>query len=338
MQTDFTRLLKIKYPVVQAPIGSVTTPELAAAVSNAGGLGMLALTWKSPDETKAAIKKTKTLTQRPFGVNLVPAFNIQEKVNICIEERVPIVSFFWGDPESYIEPLKKVSTMVCVTAASASEALKYEQMGIEFLIAQCWEAGGHVAGQTAMSVLISAIVDKVKIPVVASGGIANGKGMLAALTLGASGVCLGTRFLMTHESAANSFYKRMIADASDTSTVYTRRLFNIGWDHAPHRIIQNSTWKQWVDAGEPEPGNRPNEYETVARNAKGEDIVRYSDASPLIGVTGNLETLALYAGQSAGLISDVKTAATVIEDLMTELKQANRKVQQLLSPDNHPRQ
>lgn len=329
MTTALTKILQIKYPIIQAPIGSATTPELAAAVSNAGGLGSLALSWKDLHLTREFIRQTKKLTDQPFSVNLVLAFDQDERVKICMEENVPIVSFFWGDSTKYINQLKRHNIIVCQTVGTAAEAVEYEKKGVDFLIAQGWEAGGHVWGTVATSVLIPSIVDMVNIPVVAAGGIANGKGILAALSLGAAGVSMGTRFLLSKEANVEFIYQQLIAAASENDTIYAERLFNIGWDNAPHRVIKNSTVKAWENAGKPANGNRPNENEIIACKPNGTPIVRYSDEGPIAGTSGNLEQLALYAGQTAGLISTVKPASELIAELITELHDEFNRVQKL---------
>ena len=330
MKTGLTELLRIQYPIIQAPIGSATTPELAAAVSNAGGLGSLALSWKDLDTMRANIRQTKEMTDKPFAVNLVLAFDQEERVKICIEENVPVVSFFWGDSTKYIDQLKRNNILVCQTVGTAAEAVEYEKIGVDFIIAQGWEAGGHVWGTVATSVLIPAIVEVVNIPVVSAGGIANGKGILAALSLGAAGVSMGTRFLLSKEANVELIYQKLIAKASENDTIYTERLFNIGWDNAPHRIIKNSTVKAWENAGKPSVGNRPNENEVIAYKKNGTPIMRYSDDGPILGTTGNLEQLALYAGQTAGLVSIVKPASELMADLISELHQEFGRVQNLM--------
>ena len=319
MQTSLTRLLGIQHPIIQAPIGSATSPELVAAVSNAGGLGLLALSWTDAATTRALIRRTRQLTSRPFGVNLVLAFDQAERVQICGEERVPIVNFSWGDSEPFIEPLQAAGVLIGQTVASAAAAGEYEARGVDFLIAQGWEAGGHVLGTVATSVLIPAITDQVRLPVVAAGGIADGRGILAALSLGAAGACLGTRFLLAREAQVDPEYQRLIAQAAETDTVYAGRLFNLGWDNAPHRTLRNSTVRAWEAAGCPPVGQRPGEGEIIAFRPTGQPILRYSDDGPLAHVTGELEALALYAGQSAGLLTEIRDAAQIVADLARDL-------------------
>ena len=331
MQTSLTRLLGIEHPIVQAPIGSATSPELVAAVSNAGGLGLLALSWTDAETTRALIRRTRQLTRRPFGVNLVLAFDQAQRVRICREERVAVVNFSWGDAGDFIAELRAAGSLIGQTVASAAAAGEAETKGVDFLIAQGWEAGGHLLGTVATSVLIPAIADRVRLPVVAAGGIADGRGILAALSLGAAGACLGTRFLMAREARVAPEYQRLIARASEADTVYAQRLFNIGWDNAPHRILRNSTVQQWEATGCPPVGQRPGEGEIVAFRPTGQPILRYSDDGPLTDVTGELEALALYAGQSAGLLTEVRDAAQIVNDLARELDQEFARLKQLFA-------
>ena len=327
MKTSLTELLHIKYPIIQAPIGSASSPELAAAVSNAGGLGTLGLSWQNLEITRQYIRSTKNLTQKPFAVNLVLNCKQDERIQICIEENVPILLFFWGDSSPYINTLKNHNILIGQTVGNAEEAVYYQQKGFDFIIAQGWEAGGHVWGTVASSVLIPSIADKINIPIVAAGGIADGRGILAALSLGASGVSLGTRFLMSDEANVEPIYQEKIINATENDTAYVQNLFNIGWDNAPHRVIKNSTVNTWENAGMPKPGNRPNEQEVIAHNKAGKPIIRYSDDGPISGTTGNLEALALYAGQTVGLLNEVKPASQIITDLMNELDAAFNSLQ-----------
>lgn len=318
MKTSFTELLGIEYPIIQAPIGSATNPLLASEVSNAGGLGSLALSWKTPDECRNMIRETKKLTAKPFAVNLVLDKNQDERIDICIAEQVPIVWLFWGDPARYIKRLKSKGIIVCATAASAEEAFHYEEIGVDFLVAQGWEAGGHVKGEVASSVLVPSITGKANIPVIASGGFTDGRGLVAALALGASGISIGTSFLLSKEAAVEDAYAQMISEANESDTVYVNNLYNKGWENAPHRVLRNSTVNQWEAAGKPETGKRPNEEEVIAHDAEGNPIHRYSDNNPTKGVTGNLEAMALYAGQSAGLVGERLSAKERVLHIMQQ--------------------
>lgn len=322
LNTSLTKLLNIRYPILQAPIGSAASAELVAAVSNCGGLGMLALSWKDLETTRLMIRETKRLTDKPFAVNLILQFDQEERIKICLEEKVPVMSFAWGDPSDYISLLKKNNIITCQTVGSSAEGELYAKRGVDFLIAQGWEAGGHILGQVATSVLIPAIINRVDLPVVAAGGIANGKGILAALALGADGVSLGTRFLMSDEALTHPVFKQMIINSQENDTIYSADLFNVGWENAPHRVLRNSTVIKWEEAGCPDEDNRPQKGEVIAYQKNSQSIVRYSDYFPLEGMTGDVEALALYAGQTAGLISEEKSVSAIMKDLLEEIKSA----------------
>lgn len=320
MEDRVCDLLKIKYPIVQAPIGSATCPELASVVSNAGGLGMLAVSWKDIEQTRQAIRKTKNLTQYPFGVNLVLEWPQIDRLKICLEEGVKIISTFWGDPGEIVKIAHQANAVVIHTVGSAEEAKDAIDKGVDIIVGQGWEAGGHVYGTVSLQTLIPAILDKVPgFPVIAAGGIADGRGIASALALGASGVWIGTRFLASKEANVHPVYKQKILEASENDTAYTT-LFDIGWPDAPHRVLKNSTYWEWINAGGPSTGKRPKEQEVIARDSSGHEIRRYSDTIPTPDIEGNLEALALYAGQSAGLIQGIKSAEEIVKQLVKDTK------------------
>ncbi len=329
LSTPLCPLLGIDLPIIQAPIGSATTPGLAAAVSNAGGLGMLAVTWQSIDEVRYTLRATRRLTDRPFGVNLVLHWPPGERLAVCLEEGVPVVSFFWGDPAPYVARVHDAGALVLHTVASAAEARQAVAAGVDVVVAQGWEAGGHVWGHVAALSLIPRVVDAVApTPVVAAGGIADGRGLAAALALGAAGVWMGTRFLLSAEAAAHDLYKERLRQATETDTLYAT-LFDGGWPNAPHRALRNSTARRWDAAGKPPPGRRPGEGETVAADEDGRPVARYSDTLPLAGMTGDLEALALYAGQSVGLTNRQLPAARIVQDVAAEAVETLRRVASL---------
>jgi nitronate monooxygenase len=320
LRTQLADLLDIDLPIIQAPIGSASCPELAAAVSNAGGLGMLALSWHGLEAARSAIRKTRMLTDRPFGVNLVLQWDQAERLEACLEEGAPIVSFSWGNPEPYLVRTGRAKVKVIHTVASAAEARRVADLGVDVIVAQGWEAGGHVQGQVATMALVPRVVDAVApIPVVAAGGIADGRGLAAALALGAAGAWVGTRFLASEEAHSHPEYRRLILQAQETDTVYTG-LFDGGWSNAPHRVIENSTVAYWKSAGSPPAGKRPAEGEVVARSKSGEPIYLYDDTIPLANMTGDMERLALYAGQSVGLVHEIKCAAAIVHEIAEEAK------------------
>lgn len=219
-QTSLSRLLNIDLPIIQAPIGRAACPPLAAAVSNAGGLGMLALTWLDPDGVRNAIRETQSLTDHPFGVNLILEWSQEERIKVCLEERVLVISFFWGDPSPYIKQAHKSGALVTYTIGSASEARRAVDAGVDIIVAQGWEAGGHVWGEVATLPLVPRVVDAASpTPVIAAGDIADGRGIAAALALGAAEVWIGTRFLLSDEAMAHPVYKEKIMRASEADTL-----------------------------------------------------------------------------------------------------------------------
>ena len=202
MQTALCKRLGIELPIIQAPMGGgVVGPTLAAAVSNAGALGMLVL-WRADLATvRQQIRETRALTSRPFGVNLNLEFPQQERLDVCLAEGVRIISFFWRDPAALMPRAKAAGATVLHTVGSAAAAQRAVDCGVDVIIAQGWEAGGHIRGTVATMPLIPAVVDAVSpVPVVAAGGIADGRGLAAALALGAAGAWIGTRFLASREA------------------------------------------------------------------------------------------------------------------------------------------
>jgi NAD(P)H-dependent flavin oxidoreductase YrpB (nitropropane dioxygenase family) len=320
--TAFCRLVGIPFPIVQAPIGGLAVPELAAAVSNAGGLGMLSVTWDEPSAIDEKLARMRVLTDRPFGVNLVLDWPQEERLRQCLDAGVGIVSTFWGDPGPLVPIAHEAGAIVLHTAGDVAEARRAVDAGVDVIVAQGWEAGGHVRGEVATMALVPAVVDAVApIQVVAAGGIGDGRGLAAVLMLGASAGWLGTRFVMAAEAPALPHYRARLATADATATVYSS-VFDVGWPDAPHRALRNSTIEMWEAAGRPPSGERPGEGETVATWSDGQPIVRYESESPQIGATGDIEAMSMWAGQSVGLVHDVRTAAEIVRQLADEAEAA----------------
>ncbi|MFC4987402.1 NAD(P)H-dependent flavin oxidoreductase [Saliphagus infecundisoli] len=323
LETTLCSQLSIESPIVQAPIGSVTCPELAAAVSNAGGLGMLAVTWRDIDETRAVVRETRNRTDEPFGVNLVldpetAEIPTEEHLNVCLDAGVPIVSLSFGAAKPYVERIHEAEATVMQSVGSAAAARAAVDAGVDVIVAQGWEAGGHIQSEVATLPLVPRVVDAVpETPVIAAGEIADGRGIAAVLTLGAAGAWLGTRFVATNEAAAHEQYKQRITEATETETAHTE-LFDKGWPGTPHRTLRNSTIAQWEQAERPPPGQRPNETEKIAESASGKPLERYGDDPPLPDTQGNVEAMALYTGQSAGLVNGLPAADTVVNGLTAE--------------------
>jgi len=315
MRTDLCDLLGIDLPIVQAPMGSASCPALAAAVSNAGGLGMLALSWTRPDDVRRVIRETRALTQRPFGINLVLDWAQEERLAVCLEERVPVISFFFGDALPFVARVHAAGAHVGVTVGSAGEARVAAAGGVDFVVAQGWEAGGHVAGQVATLPLVRAVVAAVApTPVIAAGGIADGAGLAAALVLGASGAWIGTRFMASQEAAIHPHFRELLLASSETDTVYTS-LFDVGWPGRPHRVLRNKTIDAWEAAGRPRSGERPGEGESVGTSQSRGPIRRYQSTTPPADAAGDIEAMSLYAGQSVGLVRETRPAADIVREI-----------------------
>jgi nitronate monooxygenase len=315
MRTSVTHRLGIEHPVIQAPIGGLSVPALAGAVSNAGGLGMMAITWLDMDGIRRQIADVRSLTDRPFGVNVVidPQDPPQdERVEVALASGAPVISFFWGDPAPYVERVHAAGALATLTVGSAAEAKRAVDAGVDIIVAQGWEAGGHVWSQVSTLALVPAVVDAVPgAPVVAAGGIADGRGLAAVLALGAGAAWMGTRFVASEEAPTHPHWLERILAAKESDTYYTT-LFDVGWPNAPHRVLRNATIDRWLAAGSPASGARPGEGEVLARRADGGEIVRYSSVSARVGVEGRVEELSMWAGQSAGLVHDVLPAAEIV--------------------------
>ncbi|MFE0378404.1 NAD(P)H-dependent flavin oxidoreductase [Streptomyces inhibens] len=318
LTTPLCRQLGIEVPVVQAPIGSAVTTELVAAVANAGGLGTLALTWVTAEEAVRRIRQVRRMTPRPFAANLVLDFPVDELLDACLAESVPVISTFWGDPSAVAERAHSADSLHLHTVGSVAEAERAVAAGVDVIVAQGCEAGGHVRGEVTTMALVPAVVDAVHpVPVIAAGGIADGRGLAAALALGAQAGWLGTRFLTASEAATHEVYRRAVIQAAPQDAVHTR-CFDGGWPDAPHRALRNSTLRAWEAADRPAVPNRPGEGTVVARGADGRAWSRYDDMVPVPGMSGDVEALALYAGQSAGLVHDVAPAGRIVTDIAAD--------------------
>lgn len=296
-------------------------PTLAAAVSNAGGLGMLA-PWRADVETmRRQIRETRALTPRPFAVNLVLEIPQQERLAVCLDEGVPIISFFWRDPASLVPRAKAGGALVLHTVGSADDAKRAVDCGVDIVVAQGWEAGGHVRGMVATMPLVPTVVDAVRpTPVVAAGGIADGRGLAAVLALGAAGAWIGTRFLASHEAAIHRRYQELLLRASETDTIYLDNLFDVRWPNAPHRTLRNKTIEAWEAAGRPASGQRPGEGEVIATSRSSGPIVRYQSYTPGADVEGDIDALSLWSGQSVGLVSKLQPAGEIVREIAEEAR------------------
>ena len=316
VRTPVCELLGIEQPIIQAPM--VAVPELTAAVSNAGALGMFTLTWSDP--AGDVVRATAALTDRPFGGNLIISSDQHRRLDEALEAGLRIVSVFWGDPAGYVEQVHDANGIVLCTVGSAEDARRAVARGVDVVVAQGWEAGGHVRSQVATLPLVPAVVDAVApVPVIAAGGIGDARGVAAVLALGAQAAWLGTQFLLAEEMPLHDEYRRRVIAAVETDAEWYADLYDVGWPNAPHRALRNSTAEAWEAAGRPPDGSRPGEGEVIAHFPSGEAIVRYEPGAPLAGTTGDIEALSLWAGQSVALATRRRPAAEIVAELVSGL-------------------
>lgn len=323
LTTPLCRRLGIEAPVLSVGFGAGARAELTAAVSNAGGLGVLGLTGHPPDVVRGLAAETRALTARPFGANILLEFeSAAETVDVCLETGIPVLVFFWGDPSSFVEQAHSAGTAVLIQVGSVEEGKRAADAGVDAVIAQGSEAGGHVRGSTSLSVLVPALVDAIDpVPVVASGGIADGRGLAAALVLGAQAVSLGTRFVASHEAFVQEEWKQRLVDASAEDTVYAEALFDNGWPDAPHRMLRNRIVRDWEESGA-----RSGEGEAIGTldSVTGTqiEIERYRPLMATPRFHGDLEDVPLWSGQSVELVHDVLPAAEIVAQLVRDAEAA----------------
>jgi enoyl-[acyl-carrier protein] reductase II len=307
-KTKLLDILEIKYPLFQGGMAWVATAELAAAVSNAGGLGIIGA-GNSPGEfVKEQIRKAKELTDKIFGVNvMMMSPYVDEVIEIILEEKVGVITTGAGNPGKYIKSLKERGIKVIPVIPSVALAKRMESIGVDALIAEGTESGGHIGELTTMA-LVPQVVDAVNIPVIAAGGIGDGRGVAAAFCLGASGVQLGTRFICSEECTANQRYKEYIINAKDRDAVVSGR----STGH-PIRSLKNYLTMKFEKAEQS--GASKEELEKLGAG-KLRDAV----------VMGDVENGSVMAGQISGLIKDIKPVKTIITDLFNEAEETIKKL------------
>ncbi|RDW17967.1 NAD(P)H-dependent flavin oxidoreductase [Oceanobacillus chungangensis] len=306
LNTRVTALLNIKYPIIQGGLAYLAYSDLAAAVSNAGGLGQItAMSLPGPDQLRKEIKRVKILTNKPFGVNFAIGQHgrpFADMVNVAIEEKVPVISVTGGNPKAVIEMTKGHDIKTLVLVAAKRQAIKAEELGADAVMVVGQEGGGHL-GRSDMGtfVLTPEVVDYLSIPVIASGGIVDGRGLMAALSLGAEGIEMGTRFIATKECiAAHPDYKQAIIDADENSTVVIKR--SIG---APARALRNS-WTEEILAIE----KLAKGYESMKEYISGNANKRYIYDGDINGFG--------WAGQSSVRIHDIPTVEVLIRSIVSD--------------------
>jgi nitronate monooxygenase len=322
LKTRITELFGIEYPIVSAGMGGVALAELAAAVSNAGGLGTIALAGFTPEAIQNEIAAARKLTKRPLLVNLLVPFLHPGIIEMVMREPIQGLTFFWGEPAEYIPIVRKSALKVIWQCGSVKEAVAARDAGADALMVQGFEAGGHVRGIVTSLALIPSVRDAVgpDIPIIAAGGFADGRGLAAALALGADAAVFGTRFLASNEAAADPRYQQRILEAKAEDTVHTE-LYDIGWPNAPHRVLRTKVIDEWERAGRPESGRRPHEGESIGKLNRADiqvPMVKYSVMAPTISFEGDLEELALYAGMSVSLVREKLAAGEIVKRIAAE--------------------
>lgn len=296
------KILNIKYPIIQGAMANITTAEFAAVVSNCGGLGVIGTGAMKVDEARDAIIKCKQLTDKPFGVNVMMMNPYAKEImDVIVEEKVAVVTTGAGNPGPYMEMLKASGAKVIPVVPSVALAIRMERAGADALIVEGGEAGGHVGEQTTMA-LVPQVVDAVSVPVIAAGGIADGRGFNAAISLGAIGVQIGTCLLVADECPIHENYKDAVIKARDTDSIVTGRSKN-----SPVRILKNKMSREYIRL-ESETEDRE-ELEKLTLGAFRRAVVE-----------GDVQNGSVMIGQIAGMCKEKKPTAKILEDIMTDSK------------------
>ncbi|MEI3581031.1 MAG: DUF561 domain-containing protein [Acutalibacteraceae bacterium] len=303
---DIRDIIKTKYPIIQGGMANIATGEFAAAISNAGGLGLIAAGGMKPDQLRENIDRARELTDKPFGVNIMLMHpQVDELMEIVIEKEVPVVTTGAGNPGKYVPALKEAGIKVMPVVASVALAQRMERLGVDAVIAEGTESGGHVGEMTTMA-LVPQVVDGVSIPVVAAGGIASGRQMLAAYALGACGVQVGTCLLVSEECPVHQNYKQAVLDASDSDTIVTGRIGG-----TPVRVLKNRMAREYV--------------RQERAGATKEELEVYTLGSLRKAVfDGNVKEGSLMAGQVAGQLHEIRPAAVILEEMYTSFCQLKK--------------
>jgi len=303
-----TNLFKVQYPLIQAGMIWNSGWKLASAVSNAGGLGIIGAGSMYPDVLQEHITKCKRATSKPFGVNIPMLYpNIDEIIEIVIKEKIPIVCTSAGNPKIYTSRLKQHGITVVHVVSSVKFALKAQDAGVDAVVAEGFEAGGHNGrDETTTFTLIPMVKQQIQIPLIAAGGIADGKGMLAAMILGADGVQIGSRFVASYESSAHQDFKQEVVKAKDGDTLLTLK------ELAPVRLLKNKFFDQLMEL-----------YKTNPSKEQLTQLLGRARAKRGM-FEGDLEDGELEIGQVAGLIHQIKPAAQIVKEIMEEFDRLNK--------------
>lgn len=300
MKTRITDILGTEAPVIQGGMAWVAEWNLAAAVSQAGGLGIIGAASAPPEIVREQIRKVKELTDKPFGVNIMMLNpNAPEVAKIVIEEKVPVVTTGAGSPAKFMADWKAAGVKVIPVVASVAMAVMMERGGADAVVAEGSEAGGHIGSTSTMS-LVPQVVDAVKIPVIAAGGIADGRGMAAAFMLGAEGIQMGTRFVAAEESIVHENFKKKLCKASDIDSVVTGATTG-----HPIRVLRNKMTKEYIKLEQE--GAPFEELEKLTLGSLRKAVI-----------DGDIDNGSLMSGQIAGMIKDVKTCKEIISSIVSD--------------------
>lgn len=300
MKTEITELLGIKYPILQGGMAWVAESTLAAAVSNAGGAGIIAGGAAPIDYLREQIRRAKSLTDKPFGVNvMLLSPNADELAQLVIDEGVAFVTTGAGNPGKYMEGWKNAGIKVIPVVPSVALAKRMERAGADAVIAEGTESGGHIGENTTMC-LVPQVVDAVNIPVIAAGGIADGRGIAASFMLGAKGVQVGTRFLASDECQIHENYKKLVVEAKDTDSLVTGRFTG-----HPCRNVKTKFAKKLLNFEKE--GGTPEQFEEISAGSLRKAAVE-----------GNLEEGSFMCGAIAGMIGEVKPCKDIIEEMFAQ--------------------
>ncbi|PQJ32243.1 2-nitropropane dioxygenase [Nonlabens arenilitoris] len=313
MENRITSLFGVKYPIIQGGMIWASGYKLASAVSNAGGLGLIGAGSMYPDVLREHIQKVKKATDQPYGVNVPLLYtDLEEILQIIIEEKVPIVFTSAGNPKTYTQRLKDAGITVVHVVSSVKFALKCQDAGVDAVVAEGFEAGGHNGREeTTTLTLIPMVKAALKIPLIAAGGIATGRGMLAAMTLGAEAVQVGSRFVATHEASSHLAFKQAVVDAKEGDTHLTLK------ELAPVRLLRNKFWGDVQELYKTAPS--PEELKTLLGRARAKKGMFEGDLNE-----GELEI-----GQISGLINDILPAAQVVENMVSEYEEARKEMMKM---------
>ena len=308
MKSVLCEMLGIDYPIVQGAMAWVADADLASAVSNAGGLGLIGTGHDTVDVVNHKIADMKAKTNRPFGVNIMLLNqHVEEVVDAVCASGVKVVTTGAGSPGKYMDKFKAAGISVIPVVASVALARRMEKEGADAIIVEGMEAGGHIGKATTMA-LLPQVVDAVSVPVIAAGGIGDGRGMAAALMLGAAGIQVGTRFVVADESNAHDNFKERIIKAKDIDTVLTGE----STGH-PVRVLRNKLTKEYLKVEKEEASKANPDWDRL--EALGSGALRRAV------VEGNLDTGSFMAGQIAGLVDKRETVSEIIQSYMTECKE-----------------